>query len=167
MCRLRRTGSPADAGLPGFHGWAYWGAGSHPRHSGLVDLESLPYVDQARVLDRLLVELVQALPSALHVIPLGDLAKRVTTPNVNGLAASTVLLVSRLLCDLLLRVARLLGFGAPGIGRRRCMPIRLAVRLGQTRTSAAGRPGTRALACQHSTGDRDLLGFGCQMCLAC
>ena len=24
-------GSPADAGLPGLHGWAFWGAGAHPR----------------------------------------------------------------------------------------------------------------------------------------
>jgi hypothetical protein len=25
------SGGPADAGLPGLHGWAFWGAGTHPR----------------------------------------------------------------------------------------------------------------------------------------
>jgi len=34
--RRKKTGSPADAGLPGFHGWAYWGAGSHPRQSDFI-----------------------------------------------------------------------------------------------------------------------------------
>ena len=98
--RLRKAGSPADAGLPGFHGWAYWGAGSHPRQSGLFDLDCLSDKDQIRILNSLLVELPQALPTTLHVVALGDLAKRVTSLDVNGFAGSTVLLLSRLLGDL-------------------------------------------------------------------
>src|SRR6476659_4737304 len=138
--RRQQTGSPADAGLPGFHGWAYWGAGSHPRQSGLFDLDSLPDIDQVRILDRLLIELPQTLPTALDLMSLCDLAKRVTTLDVNGFSASTVLLMSRLLGDLDLRVAHLLPFGRSGIGRRHRMRGRFPVRLGQSRTSAAGRP---------------------------
>ena len=107
-----KTGSPADAGLPGFHGWAYWGAGSHPRQSDLFDLDRLANVDQVRVLDRPFVELPQGFPAALHVVALGDLAKCIAPPHVNGLASGicTVLLWSRLLRDLLLRLAHLGAF---------------------------------------------------------
>src|SRR5688500_13543330 len=144
-----KDGSPADAGLPGFHGWAYWGAGSHPRQSGLFDLDNLANEDQVWILDRLLVQLPQALPAALHVVTLGDLVQRVAPLYANGLvgSTSTVLLWSRLLGDLLRRVARLLGCGRSRVGRRRRVLRRFAVRLRQSRTSAAGWPGPRTLAC--------------------
>jgi hypothetical protein len=112
-----KTGSPADAGLPGFHGWAYWGAGSHPRQSGLFDLDSLSNEDRVWVLDRLFVLLAQAFPATIHVVTPGDLAERLAPLHANGLTArtSTVLLWSGLVGDLLRRVARLLGCDAPGL----------------------------------------------------
>jgi hypothetical protein len=99
----------------------------------ILRIENLPYVDQVRILDRLLAELRQALPTALDVIALSDLAKHVTALDVNDFIASTVLLLSRLLGDLDLRVAHVLRFGRSGIARRRCLPLGFPVRLGQCR----------------------------------
>ena len=36
------SGGPADAGLPGLHGWAFWGAGTHPRQYVYLILSTCP-----------------------------------------------------------------------------------------------------------------------------
>src|SRR4051812_17336906 len=68
------SGSPADAGLPGFHGWGCWGGRRpHPREAVLPNAQNLADPDLVGVLHGPLVEVPQPAPAASDVVAAGDL----------------------------------------------------------------------------------------------
>src|SRR4051794_28220724 len=144
--------SPAE-GICRAFGVVASGAYGH-RVRDLANAETLPHPDLVGVLDGLLVQLPQTLPTALNRVALGDLGDRVAALDAHGLGCGGS---SRSLLDDGLLRGRL-GL-APGVGVGGRAAVGLAVALRQACPTAADRPGAGALRREHPPGDRNLLGL--------